>query len=350
MAPGDLRSVRVISEHMFDQRMPWAPRYSEAEARQAIANASTWKDVLDALGYSYFGKNIKTLRKWAAKWGIPVDHLPNGRSGAAPRYNREQAAEAIGRSRSWAEALRRLGYCHTGANARPLQQRAARWGISSVHFDPYAASRDALKREAPPLATVLVRNSTYSRASLKRRLFETCMKDRRCELCGQGELWRGKKMGLILDHVNGVRDDNRIDNLRIVCPNCAATLDTHCGRKKAGPPLVPRACERCQTTFTPKYRGQRYCSRYCGSRWDRSGIKHPGARKVERPPRDQLLAEIDEHGYLGVGRRYGVSDNAIRKWIREYERERAVADGRDPDLIDIPRRTWPNRRFHKHAS
>ena len=206
--------------------MPWAPRYSEAEARQAIANASTWKDVIDALVYSYFGKNIKTLRKWAAKWGIPVDHLPNGRSGAAPRYNREQAAEAIGRSRSWAEALRRLGYCHTGANARPLQQRAARWGISSVHFDPYAASRDAIKREAPPLATVLVRNSTYSRASLKRRLFETGMKARRCELCGQGELWRGKKMGLILDRVNGVRDDNRIDNLRIVCPNCAATLDT----------------------------------------------------------------------------------------------------------------------------
>lgn len=173
---------------------------------------------------------------------------------------------------------------------------------------------------------------------------------RRCELCGQGELWRGKKMGLILDHVNGVRDDNRIDNLRIVCPNCAATLDTHCGRKRAGPPLVPRACERCQTTFTPKYRGQRYCSRYCGSRWDRSGVKHPGARKVERPPRDQLLAEIDEHGYLGVGRRYGVSDNAIRKWIRGYQRERAVADGRDPDLIEIPRRTWPNRRLHKNAA
>ena len=44
--------------------------YSEAEARQAIASASTWKDVLDALGYSYFGKNIKTLGSG----------LPNGES------------------------------------------------------------------------------------------------------------------------------------------------------------------------------------------------------------------------------------------------------------------------------
>lgn len=44
-------------------------------------------------------------------------------------------------------------------------------------------------------------------------------------------------------------------------------------------------------------------------------------RKAERPPRDQLLAEIAEHGYCAVGRKYGVSDNAVRKWVRFYERQ-----------------------------
>ena len=330
--------------------VPWTPRYTEAEARAAIENASTWKDVLNALGYSYFGKNIKTLRKWAGKWGIPIDHLPAGRSGAAPRYTRTEAAEAIRQSQSWAESLRRLGYCSSGANAAPLKKRVQRWGISTAHFDPYAASSAALRREAVPLADVLVRNSSYSRSSLKRRLLDSGLKPRRCELCGQGEIWRGKQIGLILDHINGVRDDNRIENLRIVCPNCAATLDTHCGKTRGGPPLARRGCERCGTSFMPGFRGQRYCSRYCGSRWDRKGVKRPGARKVERPPHERLVREVDAHGYLGVGRRYGVSDNAVRKWLREYEREQAVAEGRDPKLVQIPRRTWPNRRRDRKAA
>jgi hypothetical protein len=161
---------------------------------------------------------------------------------------------------------------------------------------------------------------TYDRSGLKRRLYDCGLKERRCELCGQ-ELWNGKRIGLILDHINGVRDDNRLENLRIVCPNCAAGLDTDCGRRNRVE-VEPRACARCTRQFVPKYPQQRYCSAECGRRWDRRGRKRPGARRVERPAYEQLLREIEELGYLAVGRRYGVSDNAIRKWVRDYGRER----------------------------
>ena len=73
--------------------------------------------------------------------------------------------------------------------------------------------------------------STYGRQHIKRRLLAEGLKEPRCELCGQGEIWQGKPMSMILDHINGVRDDHRLENLRMVCPNCAATLDTHCGRR-----------------------------------------------------------------------------------------------------------------------
>jgi hypothetical protein len=91
-----------------------------------------------------------------------------------------------------------------------------------------------LRRKAIALEEVLVEHATYSRGSLKRRLFAAGLKAPVCELCGRGDLWRGRRMAVILDHINGVPDDNRLQNLRIVCPNCEATLETHCGRKNQG--------------------------------------------------------------------------------------------------------------------
>jgi hypothetical protein len=171
------------------------------------------------------------------------------------------------------------------------------------------------------LEHVLVRGSPYQRAQLKKRLYDTGLKQRVCELCGQGEAWRGRQMSLILDHINGIADDNRLENLRIVCPNCAATLDTHCGRANRVEP-EDRSCLHCGNDFRIAFAKQRYCSRACGMRAPKRGERR-GARRVERPPYEQLLAEVAATSWSAVGRRYGVSDNAVRKWVRAYERERA---------------------------
>jgi hypothetical protein len=129
-------------------------------------------------------------------------------------------------------------------------------------------------------------------------------------------------MALILDHINGHANDNRLENLRIVCPNCAATLDTHCGRQNRLE-RNPRMCSHCGREFWPAYASQCYCSRYCGSRRKGDGRPQPERRKVSRPPYTHLIREIQALGYAGTGRRYGVSDNAIRKWLRQYDRERS---------------------------
>jgi hypothetical protein len=212
--------------------------------------------------------------------------------------------------------------CQSGGGHAILKKYAALWGISTDHFDPYAAVRGGGCPK--PLDQILVEGSTFSRGHLKARLYEAGLKQPICELCGQGEIWRGVPMSMILDHINGVSNDHRLENLRIVCPNCAATFDTHCarGRKIV---RVEQDCLRCGASFLPKTGRQRYCSRECGSRWDRSGIPRPGARRVDRPPYPQLMREVRALGFCATGRRYGVSDNAIRKWIRAYERELADA-------------------------
>ncbi len=242
-----------------------------------------------------------------------------------PRFDESQLREAVAASKSWTEVLRRLGYCPSGGNPATVKKYVAKWSISADHFDPYAGVMNRVRPQAKPLAEILVEGSTYSRGNLKRRLYQEGLKRPACELCGQGETWRGRHMAMILDHINGVRDDNRLENLQIVCPNCAATLDTHCGRAIESPPPL-RNCDRCGVLFRAKHRTQHYCSRECGVRWDRSRIRgqaKPALRRVARPPREQLLAEIEATSYLAVGRKYGVSDNAVRKWVRFYEREAA---------------------------
>jgi hypothetical protein len=243
-------------------------------------------------------------------------------------YTEEQAREAISTSFSWAESLRKLGLCPSGGAWRVLRKHAEAWGISTEHFEP-ARAREARGTKKLPIEDLLVKNSPCSRQNLKRRLLQEGLKEPRCEMCGQDEFWRGERMAMILDHINGVRDDNRIENLRIVCPNCAATLSTHCGRKNRLP-RRKRRCRRCSRSFLPNNSTQRYCSQACGVRWDRSKLRgrpQPTSRRVSRPPYEQLLAEIAATSYCAVGRKYGVSDNAVRKWVKFYERERERDSG-----------------------
>jgi hypothetical protein len=216
---------------------------------------------------------------------------------------KEILENVIKESRTYTETLKKLGLRAAGGNFKTLKNNIEKYKLDVTHFDAANVRKEKLgdyqklfiKKE---LSECLIENSTYNRCQLKERLYNEGFKEKKCELCGQDENWNGGKMSLILDHINGVWNDNRIENLRIVCPNCNATLPTHCGKQKS------------------KYRKDEYRKKI-----NENKIQYYlSKRKVERPEYQVLIKEIDEIGYSATGRKYGVSDNAIRKWIKTYEK------------------------------
>lgn len=207
---------------------------------------------------------------------------------------KEKLEEIVKSSQTITEVIKKLGLRAAGGNYKSIKKRLDNFEIDTSHFSPDKIRKEKflkmISENKLELSEILKLNSSYNRGHLKNRLYNEGLKQRCCELCGQGEEWMGKKMSLILDHINGVHDDNRIENLRIVCPNCNATLDTHCSKN---------------ISYRKKTSEKKIAS-------------YINKRKVERPSYEQLIIEIETLGYSGTGRKYGVSDNAIRKWEKTY--------------------------------
>lgn len=129
-----------------------------------------------------------------------------------------------------------------------------------------------------PLETYLVENSAAARCSLKRRLIAEGRLSSICAICGLTQ-WCEQPLSLHLDHINGVNNDNRLCNLRLLCPNCHSQTPTYAGRKLKGrltprrpSPKVRLECPVCDVEIwrslayveMRRQTGSRiYCSRRC---------------------------------------------------------------------------------------
>lgn len=216
---------------------------------------------------------------------------------------------------------------------------------------------------------IFCENSQVSRSRIKKLLISLSLAEYVCGICNMDPIWNGKSLSLHIDHINGIRNDNRLENLRFLCPNCHSQTETYCTLNKDSKKIssfqiediieiikesktltsvirklgvldteVNRIrilkmmeqnflsfpnddfssedkeiskkhtkCERC-SNIKPLNKCK-YCPK-CSSFLQ---------RKVERPNLGDLVKDVQELGYSATGRKYGVSDNAIRKWLKIKE-------------------------------
>jgi hypothetical protein len=190
------------------------------------------RDVLIELGLVPYGGNYENVWKRIGELGLDASHLRSlHQAGRISSYSDQEIEEAVRTSRSLPQALAKLGFKPQGGAQRTLKKRIEQMGLDTSHLLGEAWRRGSSVPVVPakPLRELLVDGRFMQTNHLKRRLIEEGVKEAKCSACGRGS-WNGRPIPLELDHINGRRDDNRLGNLRILCPNCHAQTDTYRGR------------------------------------------------------------------------------------------------------------------------
>lgn len=139
-----------------------------------------------------------------------------------PEYTKEQIQEIVKRSYTFSDVCREMQRPPNSGNIRVIHRRLDALNIDYSHFKGRGWNKgvEVVSTTKIPIEQILVKDSTYQNTDrLRKRLVKEGYKTYRCEICGITE-WLGKPLSLQLHHVNGINNDNRLENLLIICPNC----------------------------------------------------------------------------------------------------------------------------------
>lgn len=153
-------------------------------------------------------------------------------------YTKEWLSELCKESYSYAEVLRKAGRKQGGGTQATLRKKIEEFKIDISHFTGQAWKKQSncspqVYKEKYSLDEILIKNSPITQKVLREYVKRHNLLEYKCQTCGCDGNWQNGKISLEIDHINGNNSDDRIENLRYLCPNCHALTETYRGRNKA---------------------------------------------------------------------------------------------------------------------
>lgn len=209
------------------------------------------------------------------------------------KWTKEELQEIVNSSETMNEVCLKIGYSsYSTTNWKAITEKFNELGIEKI-----LPAKNIQRSDEE----VFCENSIVSQRCLRERYKKIFAPDK-CAICNNPAIWQNKPLTLRLDHINGIHNDNRFENLRWVCPNCDSQQDTYCGFNQKD----------------KKQENKNYCID-CGAEISKKALRcnkcsHKLQERVERPEREELKFLIRTMPFTTIGKKYGVTDNTIRKW------------------------------------
>lgn len=198
-------------------------------------------EVIRRLGITPNGGNHRHIRSAVRRAGLDTSHFGSKPKRTFDAAGLERMKELVRESVSLAQVLAKLGLPDQGRGQSDLKRYLAARKVDTSHFRGQGWARGETKDTSPVVARIAMRNTQPDAAifiengpTLRGKYAAVRLRAMgwtyACAICGLGPEWRARPLVLHVDHINGINNDNRLTNLRFLCPNCHSQTPTYCRR------------------------------------------------------------------------------------------------------------------------